>query len=92
MSRIKIPEKNVLHGAKSLVHQTNGGVMTGESRTAGSLKGQLAKLSGIISKKFNKAKRYLIAEMLYGIRASKDLKTCRTINFISVNLNSVLAS
>ncbi len=41
---------------------------TEESRTVASLKGQLSKFSGIISKGFNKAKRRLIKEMLYGIQ------------------------
>jgi hypothetical protein len=48
--------------------------MSEESRMAASLKGQLSKFSGIISKGFNKAKRRLIKEMLYGIQASKDVK------------------
>ena len=48
--------------------------MTVESKTIGSLKGQLSKFSRIISKEFNKAKRFLIKEMLYGIQASKDVR------------------
>lgn len=48
--------------------------MSGNSKTAANLKGQLSKYSGIISKGFNKAKRKLIREMLYGIQASKDVK------------------
>jgi hypothetical protein len=48
--------------------------MSVESKTVASLKGQLSKFSGIISKGFNKAKRRLIKEMLYGIQASKDVK------------------
>jgi len=48
--------------------------MTEEFRTVAGLKGQLSKFSGIISKRFNKAKRRLIKEMLYGIQASKDVK------------------
>lgn len=45
-----------------------------ESRTVASLKAQLSKFSGIISQRFNSAKRRLIKEMLYGIQASKDVK------------------
>jgi hypothetical protein len=48
--------------------------MNGESRTVASLKGQMSKFSGIISKSFRKPKRRLIKEMLYGIQASKDVK------------------
>ena len=48
--------------------------MSEESRTVATLKGQMSKFSGIISKGFNKAKRRLIKEMLYGIQASKDVK------------------
>jgi hypothetical protein len=48
--------------------------MTGGSRTIVSLKGQLSKFSGIISKGFKKPKKRLIKEMLYGIQASKDVK------------------
>ena len=45
-----------------------------ESKTVAGLKEQLSKFSRIISKEFNKAKRRLIQEMLYGIKASKDVK------------------
>lgn len=38
------------------------------------LKAQLSKFSGIISKGFNKPKKKLIKEMLYGIQTSKDVK------------------
>lgn len=48
--------------------------MSEESRTVASLKGQLSKFSGIISKGFKKPKKRLIKEMLYGIQASKDVK------------------
>ena len=48
--------------------------MNGESRTIASLKGQMSKFSGIISKSFKKPKKRLIKEMLYGIQASKDVK------------------
>jgi hypothetical protein len=48
--------------------------MSEESGTVGSLKGQLSKFSGIISKGFKKPKKRLIKEMLYGIQASKDVK------------------
>ena len=48
--------------------------MTVEHRTVASLKAQLSKFSGIISKDFNKPKKRLIKEMLYGIQASKDVK------------------
>lgn len=48
--------------------------MSRESKTTANLKGQMSKFSGIISKGFNKAKRKLIKEMLYGIQASKDVK------------------
>jgi len=47
--------------------------MTRESGTVASLKGQLSKFLGIISKRFKKPKRKLIKEMLYGIQASKDV-------------------
>jgi hypothetical protein len=48
--------------------------MSVESNTVASLKGQLSKLSVIISKRFKKPKKKLIKEMLYGIQASKDVK------------------
>jgi hypothetical protein len=48
--------------------------MSRESRTVASLKGQLSKFSGIISKGFKKPKKRLVKEMLYGIQASKDVK------------------
>ena len=48
--------------------------MSEESRLAANLKRQLSRFSGIISKRFNKAKHKLIKEMLYGIQASKDVK------------------
>lgn len=48
--------------------------MSVESNTVANFKGQLSKFSGIISKRFNKAKRKLIKEMVYGIQASKDVK------------------
>ena len=48
--------------------------MTVEHRTVVSLKAQLSKFSGIISKEFSKPKKRLIKEMLYGIQASKDVK------------------
>ena len=48
--------------------------MSENAKTAANLKGQLSKYSGIISKGFNKAKRKLIKEMLYGIQAAKDVK------------------
>jgi hypothetical protein len=48
--------------------------MSENARTAGAIKGQLSKFSGIIAKGFSKAKQRLIKEMLYGIQASKDIK------------------
>lgn len=48
--------------------------MTVEHRIVVSLKAQLSKFSGIISKEFSKPKKRLIKEMLYGIQASKDVK------------------
>jgi len=48
--------------------------MNRESKTVASLKGQLSKFSGIISKGVKKPKKRLIKEMLYGIQASKDVK------------------
>ncbi|MGE5299917.1 MAG: hypothetical protein ACM3MB_03010 [Acidobacteriota bacterium] len=48
--------------------------MSDNTRTGATLKGQLSKYSGIISKGFSKAKRKLIKEMLYGIQAAKDVK------------------
>lgn len=48
--------------------------MSVEIKTVATLKGQLSKYSGIISKRFNKPKHRLIKEMLYGIQASKDVK------------------
>jgi len=48
--------------------------MSTESVIVASLKGQLSKFSGIISKGFKKRKKKLIKEMLYGIQVSKDVK------------------
>ena len=48
--------------------------MSSESAIVASLKGQLSKFSGMISKGFKKPKKKLIKEMLYGIQASKDVK------------------
>jgi len=48
--------------------------MSGKSRTVATLKGQLSKFSGIISKRFKKPKKRLIKEIVYGIQASKDVK------------------
>jgi hypothetical protein len=48
--------------------------MSWEIKTVATLKGQLSKYSGIISKRFKKPKHRLIKEMLYGIQASKDVK------------------
>jgi hypothetical protein len=48
--------------------------MTENARTVASIKGQLSKFSGIISKRLSKAKQRLIKEMVYGIQASKDVK------------------
>jgi len=48
--------------------------MSVEYRTVVSLKAQLSKFSGIISKSFKQPKKRLIREMLYGIQASKDVK------------------
>ena len=48
--------------------------MSSESAIVASLKGQLSKFSGIISKGFKKPKKKLIKEMLYGIQTSKDVK------------------
>ena len=48
--------------------------MSVEYKTIVTLKGQLSKFSGIISKSFKKPKRKLIKEMVYGIQASKDVK------------------
>ena len=59
---------------EGLVYQGNGGAMSVESKAVASLKGQLSKFSGIISKTFSKPKKRLIKEMLYGILASKDVK------------------
>lgn len=57
-----------------LIYQPNGGAMSSESRITASLKGQLSKFSGIISRGFKKPKQKLVKEMLYGIQASKDVK------------------
>jgi hypothetical protein len=70
----KIPELNILHEAKSLAHQGNGGAMTVEYRTVVGLKAQLSKFSGILSRDFKKPKKRLVKEMLYGIQTSKDVK------------------
>ncbi|MDO8445822.1 MAG: hypothetical protein Q7T53_06950 [Deltaproteobacteria bacterium] len=48
--------------------------MGSESKITASLKGQLSKFSGIISKGFKKPKQKLIHEMIYGIQAAKDVK------------------
>jgi hypothetical protein len=48
--------------------------MSVDSRAVAHLKGQLSKFSGIISKRFRKAKQRLIKEMIYGIQAAKDVK------------------
>lgn len=48
--------------------------MSCEARITASLKGQLSKFSGIISKGFKKPKQKLIHEMVYGIQAAKDVK------------------
>lgn len=48
--------------------------MSCEVRITASLKGQLSKFSGIISKGFKKPKQKLIHEMVYGIQAAKDVK------------------
>jgi len=74
LTKTKIPEFNILYLVQSLIYQGGRGVMRRESKTVANLKGQLSKFSGIISKGFNKAKKKLIKEMLYGIQASKDVK------------------
>jgi hypothetical protein len=48
--------------------------MSCETRITATLKGQLSKFSGIISKGFKKPKQKLIHEMIYGIQAAKDVK------------------
>ena len=48
--------------------------MDSKAKVANKIKHQMSKFSGIISKPFSKVKRRLIAEMLYGIQASKDVK------------------
>ncbi len=48
--------------------------MSGNTKTAARLRGQLSQYSGIISKGFGKAKQGLIQEVLYGIQAAKDVK------------------
>ena len=48
--------------------------MTGNSRTAAVIKGQISKFSGIISRELPKPKQRLIREMIYGIQAVKDIK------------------
>jgi Cu/Ag efflux pump CusA len=48
--------------------------MNGESGTVASLRRELCKFSGIISKSFKKPIRRLIKEMLHGIKASKGVK------------------
>jgi hypothetical protein len=57
--------------------------MTSDSRTVATIKGQMSKFSGIISKNLSKAKQRLIKEMLYGIQAGKDIK----LSYISRALN-----
>jgi len=49
-------------------------IMDSKAKVANKIKHQMSKFSGIISKPFSKVKRRLIAEMLYGIQASKDVK------------------
>jgi hypothetical protein len=46
----------------------------GNTRTAATIKAQIAKYSGIIAQEFSKAKKRLIKELVYGIQASKDVK------------------
>ena len=48
--------------------------MTGNSRTVAVIKGQLSKFSGIISRDLPKPKQKLVREMIYGIKAAKDIK------------------
>src|SRR3972149_11458187 len=71
---IKIPEFQIPYHKKTLIYKGYGGIVSGESKTIATLKGQLSKFSGIISKRFKKPKHRLIKEMLYGIQASKDVK------------------
>jgi hypothetical protein len=74
LTRIEIPEFNILYERQTFISKGDGGVMSEESRTAANLKGQLSKFSGIISKGYHKPKQRLIKEMLYGIHGSKDVK------------------
>jgi hypothetical protein len=48
--------------------------MIDDSRTVATIKGQMAKFSGIIAKGLPKPKKKLIREMIYGIQAAKDIK------------------
>jgi hypothetical protein len=72
--KMEIPEFLMHYHRESLDCGRDGGTMRENSKTAANLKGQLSKYSGIISNGFNKAKRKLIKEMLYGIQAAKDVK------------------
>jgi len=60
--------------------------MTENARTVTNIKGQLSRFSGIISKRFSKAKQRLIKEMVYGIQASKDVK----LSSITRSLNETI--
>jgi hypothetical protein len=70
----KIPEFNFLYLLQNLINQGDKGAMSMKYKTAATLKGQLSKFSGIISRGFKKPKQKLIKEILYGIQASKDVK------------------
>ena len=48
--------------------------MSCETKITASLKGQLSKFSGIISRGLHKPKQKLVHEMIYGIQAAKDVK------------------
>jgi hypothetical protein len=48
--------------------------MSENVRTAATIKAQLSKFSGIITKGLSKPKQRLIKEMIYGIQAAKDIK------------------
>ena len=55
---IKIPEFQIPYHKKTLIYKGYGGIMSGESKTVATLKGQLSKFSGIISKRFRKLQFY----------------------------------
>jgi hypothetical protein len=55
------------------VNTEDGGTMTGYSNAVATIKGQISKFSGIITKGPS-AKQRLVKETIYGIQAAKDME------------------